>query len=124
MKILQEFCEGIAGAAKRDCSTRHDGDMHALVVNNLADFIWLQCLSWIQANALGFSRSERPTQLSISDRIRSSTVKPTFAPSSVGSMCTRNGRLPNGVFTTSTIAAATAEGSASGGTVPANAFCT
>jgi hypothetical protein len=65
-----------------------------------------------QANALGFSRSERPTRLSISDRIRSSTPKLTFAPSSVGSMCTRNGRLPNGVFTTSTMAAATAEGSA------------
>jgi len=44
-------------------------------------------------------------------------------PSSVGSMCTRNGRLPKGVSTGCTIASTAAEASASGGTISAKVFC-
>src|ERR1700722_5323435 len=38
-----------------------------------------------QLSTAGFRRSDRPTRCSISARRRSSTVKPTLAPSSVGS---------------------------------------
>ncbi len=46
------------------------------------------------AQRAGWSRSERPTRFSISLRTRSITAKATEAPSSVGSIWTRNGRLP------------------------------
>src|SRR5260370_1711868 len=77
-----------------------------------------------QTSSRGCSTSARPTRCSISLRSRSRTLKPTSAPSSVGSIWTRNERLPKGVLTTLTIASATAEASASGGTMAAKAFCT
>jgi len=53
--------------------------------------------------------------------MRSMTVKATSAPSCVGSMCTRKGRLPNGMSTILAIASPTAAASASGGTIAENA---
>jgi hypothetical protein len=42
-------------------------------------------LTGIQINTAGFSKSDRPTRCNISARRRSRTVKPTSAPSCVGS---------------------------------------
>jgi hypothetical protein len=55
----------------------------------------------------------RPEQLIEADAMEHlrpnpiNTPNPTSAPSWVGSMCTRNGRLPNGASTTLTMASAT-----------------
>lgn len=58
----------------------------------------------------------------ISRRIRSAMALTTSAPSCDGSTWTRNGRLPNGVSTTRTIARATSAGSASAGSRLASPF--
>ena len=82
-------------------------------------------LTWVMSTCqAGASRSDKPTRCSISARSRSVTVKPTSAPSAAGSTCTRNGRLPAGIATASTIASATSEASASAGTISAKACCT
>jgi hypothetical protein len=78
----------------------------------------------IRRGSGGVSTSDSPTRCSISLRSRSRTAKPTLAPSSVGSTCTRKGRLPKGILTTSTMVSATAEASASGGTMAPKAVCT
>src|SRR5260370_38853853 len=57
-------------------------------------------------------------------RTRSMTMLVTSSASFAGSTCTLNGRFPNGVSTIFTIALATAEASASGGTMEAKPFIT
>src|SRR6266446_8568474 len=89
-----------------------------------ADLIHLSRPSFLSdhfevARTRGVSTSPRPIRRSSSARTRSETALTTSAPSCVGSIWTRKGRLPKGASITLTIASATAETPASGGTIEA-----
>ena len=70
-------------------------------------------------SARGVNTSARPMRRSSSARTRSNTMFTTSAPSCIGSTCTRNGRFPKGVSASLAITSATAETSASRGTIDA-----